>query len=95
MYKRLVKILKSRARGTGKTNLLRELFAGVDVFWIDLLRPEEEEEEEELYQISPGVLEQNLLALKIRPEWVVIDEVQRAPKLLDVVHLLIEHPENR
>ncbi len=92
MYKRLVKILKSRARGTGKTNLLRELFAGVDVFWIDLLRPEEEEE---LYQISPGVLEQNLLALKIRPEWVVIDEVQRAPKLLDVVHLLIEHPENR
>lgn len=30
------------------------------------------------------------LALKIRPPWIVIDEVQKVPKILDVVHRLIE-----
>jgi predicted AAA+ superfamily ATPase len=38
---------------------------------------------------NPGLLEQELADLR-RGSWVVIDEVQRVPALLDVVHLLIE-----
>jgi len=97
MYKRLLNILETNsfflfgARGTGKTTLIRELFADRDAFWIDLLKPEDEE----LYQLHPGVLVQNLEALPAKPEWIVIDEIQRAPKLLDIVHYLIELPEHK
>lgn len=97
MYKRIINILDTNsfflfgARGTGKTTLIREIFSERDVFWIDLLIPDSEE----LYQIHPEALKEHLEALPAKPEWVVIDEIQRAPKLLDVVHYLIELPENR
>ena len=97
MYKRILNILDSNsfflfgARGTGKTTLIREIFSERDVFWIDLLVPQDEEQ----YQLHPDALIENIEALPEKPEWVVIDEIQRAPKLLDVVHYLIEQPENR
>ncbi len=97
MYKRILSILESNsfflfgARGTGKTTLIREIFSEQDVFWIDLLAPEDEE----LYQLHPASLIENIEALPKKPEWIVIDEIQRAPKLLDIVHYLIEQPENR
>lgn len=97
MYKRKLKILEKNsfflfgARGTGKTSLLREIFSEKEVFWIDLLLPEDEE----LYQLNPEALIKNIEALSQKPEWVVIDEVQKAPKLLNVVHHLIEQPGNR
>jgi predicted AAA+ superfamily ATPase len=74
------------ARGTGKSTLLKNAFHQKTVLWIDLLNPESEEE----YQIKPMLLEERL---KDSPEgsWVVIDEVQKCPKLLDVVHRLIEN----
>jgi predicted AAA+ superfamily ATPase len=79
------------ARGTGKTSLLRELFKNKRTLWIDLLMPSQEE----TYQLRPEALAEAVDALSPRPEWVVIDEVQRAPKLLDVVHSLIEADWNR
>jgi predicted AAA+ superfamily ATPase len=97
MYKRTINILKSNsfflfgARGTGKTTLLRETWAQEKCFWIDLLNPQDEE----IYQLNPNALVQNIEALSAWPEWVVIDEIQKVPKLLDLVHLLIEHPDNR
>jgi len=97
MYNRLVDILESNsfflfgARGTGKTTLIRELFSERNVFWVDLLSPEDEE----LYLLEPSKLIEQIEALPQNPEWVVIDEIQRAPKLLDIVHYLIEQPENR
>lgn len=97
MFKRLVNPLESNsfflfgARGVGKTTLIRELFAGKKTFWVDLLRPKEEER----YQLEPAVLEQDIFGLNEKPEWVVIDEIQRVPKLLDLVHYLIEHPDNK
>jgi len=73
------------ARGTGKTTFLRNWFSGKDVLWIDLLEPEQEDR----YARRPQLLAEQLFALG--PEdWVVIDEVQKLPKLLDVVHGAIE-----
>jgi predicted AAA+ superfamily ATPase len=93
MYKRSVNILKSNsffmfgARGTGKSSLLRSEFQGPRVLWIDLLHPETEA----LFIESPGRLSEQISRQSATPEWVVIDEVQKAPKLLDIVHLEIEH----
>ncbi len=47
-------------------------------------------EVEEVFARSPQSLKQQILAINPKPEWVVIDEVQKLPKLLDVVHSMIE-----
>ena len=54
--------------------------------YVDLLDPEIED----LYRKFPKRLEQQVRALPCSVEWVLIDEIQRAPRLLDVVHRLIE-----
>jgi uncharacterized protein len=72
-------------RGTGKSTLLRERFEGRPVLWIDLLDPEEEHR----FAMRPGVLREQVEAMPAI-EWVVIDEIQKVPKLLDVVHACIE-----
>ena len=74
------------ARGTGKSTLLRERFASGARLWIDLLDPEQEDR----YARRPAELAEQLLALRPPPKWVVIDEVQKVPRLLDVVHAQIE-----
>jgi predicted AAA+ superfamily ATPase len=74
------------SRGTGKTRLLKELFSKTSALWIDLLDPNQEYE----FNRRPELLRQRIAELQSEPEWVVIDEVQRAPKLLDIVHQLIE-----
>ena len=74
------------ARGTGKTTYIREAFDPDASLYLDLLDPETED----LYRRTPSRLEQQVRALPGTVEWVLIDEVQRAPRLLDVVHRLIE-----
>lgn len=92
MFRRIANILHSNsfflfgARGTGKSTLLREMFSSADALWIDLLKPELES----AYLLEPERMSQELAARPALPEWVVIDEVQRAPKLLDVVHREVE-----
>ncbi len=75
------------ARGTGKSTLLRELFPKELALWIDLLDPVVEE----AFAIDPGRLRRQVLALPASISHVVIDEIQKAPPLLDVVHGLIEN----
>jgi uncharacterized protein len=70
-------------RGTGKSTWLRERFP--DAVWIDLLRPEEHR----AYAARPERLRERLAASP-EAETVVVDEVQKVPELLDVVHELIE-----
>lgn len=90
MVGRLLKLKKSRnlflfgARGTGKSTLIRVEFAGPRTLWIDLLK----EEDEERYRKRPQELSAQLQNQAY--DWVVIDEVQKIPKLLDRVHLEIE-----
>ena len=73
-------------RGTGKTTLVRTLIRPEEALFIDLLDPAEED----LFLRSPGELEARVKALPPAGTWVVIDEIQKAPRLLDLVHKLIE-----
>lgn len=73
------------ARGTGKTHLLNQWFGGQPrVLSINMLKASEERR----YADSPDVLSEELG--KAPYDWVVIDEVQKVPAILDVVHHEIE-----
>jgi predicted AAA+ superfamily ATPase len=78
-------------RGTGKTTLVRAIFRPDEAIFIDLLDPAEED----LFARNPGEFEARLRATPTSTAWVVIDEVQKVPRLLDVVHRLIESSEHR
>lgn len=93
MFQRLLNPLSSHsfflfgARGTGKSTFLKTYLKDEKkLLWIDLL----DFEQEQHYQRYPQDLKKRILANPKAYRWVVIDEVQRAPKLLDVVHQLIE-----
>ena len=73
-------------RGTGKSTLIRQQLAKFEPLWIDLLQPEQED----LYRLSPQSLGDEIAKSVGKIRWVVIDEVQKIPRLLDLVHSLIE-----
>jgi len=70
-------------RGTGKSTWLRDRFP--DAYVVNLLRSDDLVR----YERNPAALRAEVLALP-RSRWVVVDEVQRAPRLLDEVHYLME-----
>lgn len=74
------------ARGTGKTYLLKQRFRPSESLYIDLLDPDEID----TYSLRPRTLVEQLAALPETTEWIIIDEIQRVPKLLDLVHQQIE-----
>jgi predicted AAA+ superfamily ATPase len=95
MYQRLCNPLLSNsffmfgARGTGKSTLVRQAIP--DAWLMDLLDPDTEER----FAKHPGHL---LLEAKAKAKnltWIIIDEVQKIPKLLDVVHQTLEDSETR
>lgn len=92
MFNRLIKLPKNNsfflfgARGTGKTFLLGEHYKAASAFHIDLLDPEANQ----TYSLRPRTLVEQLAALGKETEWIIIDEIQKIPKLLDVVHKQIE-----
>mgnify|MGYP000723734033 CR=1 FL=1 len=69
-------------RGVGKTTLLRQLFS--DALWFNLLR------ESELLALlqDPNKFRRQVEA-RPRNSWVVVDEVQKLPSLLDEAHDLM------
>ncbi len=75
-------------RGTGKSTWLRAKYP--DALWLDLLSPEVHREmiarPERLRERVDGAPDRTVI---------VIDEVQKAPALLDVVHQLIERKDGR
>lgn len=97
MYKRLNNLTISNsfflfgARGTGKSTLIRHKFAGTSLFEVDLLDPLQAEE---------ALLGLSELKAKIEyaigeGKWIFIDEVQKAPKILDVAQSLIDRKDAR
>ncbi|MEI6806634.1 MAG: ATP-binding protein [Myxococcaceae bacterium] len=73
-------------RGSGKSTLLSQLFPKDKSYWIDLLDPDQEDR----FALKPSDLASIVKALPEHITHVVIDEIQKNPKLLDVVHSLIE-----
>ena len=69
-------------RGTGKSTWLKQSFP--KAFWLDLL----DQESFRLYSAQPERLREAVLATNKMP--IIIDEVQKIPQLLDVVHSLLE-----
>jgi predicted AAA+ superfamily ATPase len=92
MVHRLIRLPESNSfflfgpRGTGKTTLLHEKFDAAGGVYIDLLDPTVED----VFARDPRELQYRVDALSGRPAKVVIDEIQKVPKLLDLVHKLIE-----
>lgn len=87
MFARLLKLPERSfflfgPRGTGKTTWLRQVLP--DALWFDLLRTQTVLE----LSRSPELFRQQVLA-RPRGSWVVLDEVQRMPTLLNEVHALI------
>jgi len=94
MVNRLARLSRSNSffilgpRGVGKSTLIRSCYnlQKESVLYIDLLNPNIEDQ----YRLNPNVLKEQVSAHS-RLRWVVIDEVQKLPRLLDVVHELIEN----
>ncbi len=77
------------ARGTGKTTLLKKLFEKKkEILRIDLLT----DRDEELFGRHPDELSSILKSGKYKK--VIVDEIQKSPKLLDVIHKCIEAHKN-
>lgn len=74
------------ARGVGKSSLIEKHFRQKNTLLIDLLKAEWEDE----LQKRPDYLIEAIAKSPKKPDWVIIDEVQKIPKLLDIVHHLIE-----
>lgn len=90
MIKRLQKLTSKHsfflfgARGTGKTTLLKTLFSKEKTVWLDFLSFKEEQR----FSLNPDLLTE-ILKEKIYKK-VIIDEVQKVPAILDIVHKEIE-----
>ena len=70
------------ARATGKTELIKSTFSDKEAVFIDLLDPELTNQ----LSAYPNQLLQLITPQHKKKTWVVIDEVQKVPALLDLVH---------
>ncbi|MBI4371162.1 MAG: ATP-binding protein [Elusimicrobia bacterium] len=92
MFKRLLNLSDQSSfflfgpRGSGKTHLLKDRFPAGLMLYIDLLDPETQQ----TLSLRPSSLVERLDALPRAVKWIVIDEIQKIPVLLDVVHQQIE-----
>ena len=89
MFQRLLKTSSSRSffllgpRGSGKSTLIRQRFPDDQSVTIDLLLPSTEARFARQPELLVGIAEQNPGKI------IIIDEVQRVPKILDVVHSIL------
>ena len=97
VYKRDVELSRTYnvflfgARGTGKTTLLQSLFSNASTAWYDLL----DIDLEDRLSKDPNVFIQQLNALPDGITHVVIDEIQKLPKLLDLIHRFLQRNRDR
>lgn len=92
MFNRLLNPLTSNsffifgARGTGKSTFLRSHFQPVKNLWFDLLQMDTEDQlRTDLKSFSRQIERQ-----QAHIEWVIVDEIQKIPELLNEVHHWIE-----
>lgn len=98
MFHRLLNPLSDKhfflfgARGTGKSWFLENWMSAANPQWVNLL------DESQFLNFSrrPALLREQLMAAKTgAPTWVVIDEIQRVPGLLNEIQDLMESPATR
>lgn len=91
MFKRLLQLSKNQsfflfgARNTGKSTLIQHRFSPDNTLTIDLL----EHQQESRFSHNPDELFNIVENLPDKITHVVIDEIQKVPKLLDIVHRLM------
>ena len=73
-------------RGTGKSTLLKQRFNQSESLWLDLL----DSSIEDRFLRNPSELYAIVKALPKETLYVIVDEIQKVPRLLDEVHRLIE-----
>lgn len=92
MVNRLINPTKSNSffilgpRGSGKSTWVKSiyLYPGHNNYYVNLLQPKSEDH----YRRNPEMLKNEILDKNY--DWVIIDEVQKLPQLLDIVQDLIE-----
>ena len=77
------------ARNTGKSTWIQHLFPKPSAYWIYLLDPEQAQR----FTSHPKQLAEIVAGLPAETTHIVIDEIQKYPVLLDVVHHIIETTE--
>jgi len=91
MFKRLINPLKQKsfflfgARGVGKSTFLRAYFKDLRVLWFDLL----DAELEDRFVTNPKAFQLEVASQLAKVDWIVIDEIQKCPKLLNYVQKFI------
>lgn len=97
MFDRLLNLSKTQhlflfgARGTGKSTLLKSSLKPEETLILDLLSSTLESR----FSRDPDSLREMVHGLSDEIHTVVIDEIQKVPRLLDVVHSLIEEKRKR
>jgi predicted AAA+ superfamily ATPase len=92
MFNRTVRLLDNNSfflfgpRGTGKTLYLNSYFQPGVAHRVDLL----DLDLQQRYELTPRAFSDELRNLPAEIKWVFVDEIQKAPQLLDVVHQEIE-----
>ena len=91
MFTRLINPIKQRsfflfgARGVGKSTFLKTYFKKQRVLWFDLL----DADLEDRFTLNPKTFQMEVASQLKKIDWVVIDEIQKCPKLLNYVHKFI------
>lgn len=97
MYTRTINLSKTGsffvfgARSTGKSTLINGSFPAEQLYTIDLLDPETEDR----FSRSPSLLTTILDRLPAGIRYIFIDEVQKQPRLLSLVHQYLEKDRDR
>src|SRR3990167_4430436 len=93
MFQRLLILPSDRhlflfgARNTGKSTLIEQTFPAAETCFLDLL----DQDLESQFKIRPNRLYEMVKALPAEQHYVVIDEVQKVPALLNVVQRLMKN----
>lgn len=92
MFRRIINLPVSQSfflfgpRGSGKSTLLNGRFSTTDTHSINLLLPQEEDK----YSRNPELFQAEIEALSPQITNIVVDEIQKVPKLLDLIHHMME-----